>query len=86
MNGGVRYATPKGPDMTQRATMEKPRMSSTTTMTMGIVGLGRMGLGCDRLRRAGHTVVGYDRNPAVSDVGSLQALVSTHSTRHALCG
>ena len=28
-----------------------------------------------RLRDAGHTVVGYDRNPDVSDVGSLEELV-----------
>ena len=26
----------------------------------------------ERLRRAGHTVVGYDRNPDVSDVDSLE--------------
>jgi 6-phosphogluconate dehydrogenase len=29
----------------------------------------------ERLRRGGHTVVGYDRNPEVSDVDSLQAMV-----------
>src|SRR5690348_9630318 len=30
----------------------------------------------ERLRRAGHTVVGYDRNPDVSDVDSLEAMVA----------
>jgi 6-phosphogluconate dehydrogenase len=29
----------------------------------------------ERLRRAGHTVVGYDRNPDVSDVDTLEAMV-----------
>jgi 6-phosphogluconate dehydrogenase len=29
-----------------------------------------------RLRNAGHTVVGYDRNPDVADVGSLEELVA----------
>ncbi len=29
----------------------------------------------ERIRRAGHTVVGYDRNPDVSDVDSLEAMV-----------
>ncbi|MGE3412587.1 MAG: phosphogluconate dehydrogenase (NAD(+)-dependent, decarboxylating) [Dehalococcoidia bacterium] len=45
-------------------------------MEVGIVGLGRMGAGiAARLRRDGHVVVGYDRNPEVSDVGSLAELV-----------
>ena len=45
-------------------------------MTMGMVGLGRMGAGMTRrLRSAGHTIIGFDRNPAVSDVKSLQELV-----------
>ena len=45
-------------------------------MKIGMVGLGRMGAGmAERLRQAGHEVVGYDRNPDVSDVGTLQALV-----------
>ncbi len=46
-------------------------------MKIGLVGLGRMGAGIrERLRRAGHEVVGYDRNPDVSDVGSLQERVA----------
>ncbi len=45
-------------------------------MQLGLVGLGKMGGNMrERLRRAGHTVVGYDRNPEVSDVDSLQAMV-----------
>ncbi len=40
-------------------------------MQLGIVGLGRMGGNRrERLRRGGHEVIGYDRNPEVSDVGS----------------
>ena len=39
-------------------------------MDIGLVGLGKMGGNMrTRLRNAGHTVVGYDRNPEVSDVG-----------------
>ena len=45
-------------------------------MHLGLVGLGKMGGNMrTRLRNAGHTVVGYDRNPEVSDVDSLEALV-----------
>jgi 6-phosphogluconate dehydrogenase len=45
-------------------------------MEIGLVGLGRMGGNMrERLRRAGHTVVGYDRNPQVSDVGTLAEMV-----------
>jgi 6-phosphogluconate dehydrogenase len=45
-------------------------------MELGLIGLGKMGGNMrERLRRAGHTVVGYDRNPEVSDVDSLAAMV-----------
>ena len=45
-------------------------------MDIGLVGLGKMGGNMrERMRRAGLTVVGYDRNPEVSDVDSLAALV-----------
>jgi 6-phosphogluconate dehydrogenase len=45
-------------------------------MQIGLVGLGKMGGNMrTRLRNAGHTVVGYDRNADVSDVKSLQELV-----------
>jgi len=43
---------------------------------LGMIGLGRMGGNmAERLRRAGHTVVGYDRSPqSARDVDSLEAL------------
>ncbi|MFI0464923.1 MULTISPECIES: phosphogluconate dehydrogenase (NAD(+)-dependent, decarboxylating) [Saccharopolyspora] len=45
-------------------------------MQLGLVGLGRMGFNMrERLRAAGHDVVGYDRNPDVSDVASIAELV-----------
>ena len=45
-------------------------------MTIGVVGQGRMGAGMTkRLRKGGHEVVAYDRNPDVSDVSSLQEMV-----------
>ncbi|MGP4109659.1 phosphogluconate dehydrogenase (NAD(+)-dependent, decarboxylating) [Streptomyces sp. 4N509B] len=47
-------------------------------MELGLVGLGRMGGNMrERLRRAGHTVVGYAHDREVSDVGSLKELVQT---------
>lgn len=46
-------------------------------MQMGLVGLGKMGGNMrDRLRQAGHTIVGYDTNPELSDVKDLSELVS----------
>jgi 6-phosphogluconate dehydrogenase len=45
-------------------------------MQLGLVGLGRMGGNMrERLRRAGHEVVGYDPNPQISDVPGLPELV-----------
>ena len=45
-------------------------------MELGLIGLGKMGGNmAERLRRGGHTVVGYDRDPALSDVKSLEELV-----------
>jgi 6-phosphogluconate dehydrogenase len=45
-------------------------------MEIGLIGLGKMGGNMrERIRRAGHTVIGYDRNPDVSDVESMEALV-----------
>ena len=36
-------------------------------MQLGLIGLGKMGGNMrERLRRAGHEVVGFDRNPDVS--------------------
>ena len=44
---------------------------------LGLVGLGKMGFNMrERLRSAGHEVVGYDRNEAVSDSSSLADMVS----------
>lgn len=44
---------------------------------VGLVGLGKMGGNMRaRLRKAGITVVGYDPNPAVTDVPDLAALVA----------
>ncbi len=45
-------------------------------MQVGMVGLGRMGANMvERLRRGEHDVIGYDRNPEVSEVRSLSELV-----------
>ena len=45
-------------------------------MHLGLVGLGKMGGNMrTRLRNAGHTVVGYDRNAELSDSDSLQDMV-----------
>ena len=45
-------------------------------MQLGLIGLGKMGGNMrERIRRAGHEVVGYDRNPEVSDVRTLAAMV-----------
>jgi 6-phosphogluconate dehydrogenase len=45
-------------------------------MDIGLIGLGKMGGNMrTRLRNAGHTVVGYDRDPDLADVGSLEELV-----------
>jgi len=43
---------------------------------LGMVGLGRMGAGMTaRLRGGGHEVIGFDRDPKVSEVASLDELV-----------
>ncbi|MED7829100.1 NADP-dependent phosphogluconate dehydrogenase, partial [Streptomyces chiangmaiensis] len=45
-------------------------------MQIGLIGLGKMGGNMrERIRRAGHTVIGYDRNPDISDVKHLGELV-----------
>jgi 6-phosphogluconate dehydrogenase len=54
-------------------------------MQIGMIGLGRMGGNmAERLRRAGHDVVGYDRDPKVSDVGSLDELAQRLSPPRAV--
>jgi 6-phosphogluconate dehydrogenase len=46
-------------------------------MQLGLIGLGKMGGNMrDRLRAAGHEVVGYDRNPDISDASDLADMVS----------
>jgi len=48
----------------------------SNAVKIGMVGLGRMGGNmAERLRRAGHEVVGYDRNADIADVKSLAELV-----------
>lgn len=54
-------------------------------MQLGLVGLGRMGAGiAERLRRAGHEVVGFDADPSRSDVPSLVALIERLETPRTL--
>ncbi|WP_203337630.1 phosphogluconate dehydrogenase (NAD(+)-dependent, decarboxylating) [Nocardioides limicola] len=46
-------------------------------MHIGLIGLGKMGGNmAERLRRAGHSVVGFDHDPELADVDSLAALVA----------
>ena len=55
---------------------EEPAMPETNTH-LGMIGLGRMGSNMRlRLREHGITVTGFDRNPDVTDVASLEALVA----------
>ena len=50
-------------------------------MQLGLVGLGKMGFNMrERLRKAGHEVIGYDPRPEVSDVPSLVALADALQT------
>ena len=49
-------------------------------MQLGLIGLGKMGGNmAERVRRAGHEVVGYDRAPGKRDVDSLEALIGALS-------
>jgi 6-phosphogluconate dehydrogenase len=46
-------------------------------MHLGLIGLGKMGGNMrERLRAAGHTVVGYDRDPDLSEVSTLEDLAT----------
>jgi 6-phosphogluconate dehydrogenase len=50
-------------------------------MQLGLIGLGKMGGNMrERIRHAGHTVIGYDRDPGRSDVSSLAELVGKLGT------
>jgi 6-phosphogluconate dehydrogenase len=54
-------------------------------MQLGLVGLGRMGFNMrERLRAAGHEVVGYDHNADISDASSLEDMVSKLSAPRAV--
>ena len=45
-------------------------------MELGLVGLGKMGGNMrQRIRNAGHTVVGFDHNPDISDATGLADMV-----------
>src|SRR4051812_5123621 len=57
---------------------EQGRSERGDDVQLGLIGLGKMGGNmAERVRRAGHQVVGYDRAPGKRDVDSLQALVDT---------
>ncbi|MFC6085766.1 phosphogluconate dehydrogenase (NAD(+)-dependent, decarboxylating) [Sphaerisporangium aureirubrum] len=59
---------------------DRPRRG-VAQMQIGMVGLGKMGGNmAERLRRGGHEVIGYDRDPKVADVPSLQELTERLST------
>ncbi|WP_138416894.1 phosphogluconate dehydrogenase (NAD(+)-dependent, decarboxylating) [Sinomonas gamaensis] len=50
-------------------------------MHFGLIGLGKMGFNMrERARRAGLEVTGYDRNPEVADVASIEELVAALPT------
>ncbi|HLL66602.1 MAG TPA: decarboxylating 6-phosphogluconate dehydrogenase [Micromonosporaceae bacterium] len=50
-------------------------------MQLGLIGLGRMGANMrERLRAAGHEVIGYDHNPEISDAVSLADMVQKLNT------
>jgi len=52
---------------------------------IGMIGLGKMGANmAERLRRAGHTVVGFDRSPDLRDVDTLEDLVKQLPTPRVL--
>src|ERR687886_403961 len=52
-----------------------PLRGEDCVVQLGLIGLGKMGGNmAERLRRAGHEVVGYDRAPGKRDVESLPAL------------
>ncbi len=54
-------------------------------MQLGLVGLGKMGFNMrERLREAGHEVIGYDPRPDVSDVATLADLAGALATPRAV--
>jgi 6-phosphogluconate dehydrogenase len=64
------------------AGLPAPEPMQEDVMKLGMIGLGRMGANMStRLERAGHEVVGYDRDPATSEVPDLAALVAALDER-----
>src|SRR5262249_38913658 len=60
----------------RRTTHAEKRRQKESRVEIGMVGLGRMGANmAQRLREAGHTVVGFDVENEARDVGSLASLV-----------
>ncbi|GAF48296.1 putative 6-phosphogluconate dehydrogenase [Rhodococcus wratislaviensis NBRC 100605] len=54
-------------------------------MQVGLIGLGRMGRNMqDRMRNAGHEVVGFDADHTIADVDSLEDLVARLATPRTL--
>src|SRR3712207_7394262 len=54
----------------------RSRVTEGADVQLGLIGLGKMGGNmAERLRRAGHEVVGYDHSPGKRDVDSLPALI-----------
>src|SRR5690242_3235760 len=55
---------------------QAPSTRKAPHMQLGLIGLGKMGGNMrERLRRAGHEVVGFDHHAEVTDVKTLGALV-----------
>ncbi|MFJ4169582.1 phosphogluconate dehydrogenase (NAD(+)-dependent, decarboxylating) [Paenarthrobacter sp. NPDC089714] len=58
--------------------MATPTHEKSRTMHIGLIGLGKMGFNMrERLRKGGVTVTGFDPNPDVTDVQSLDELLQT---------
>ena len=72
MSGQRRPGTAQTHD---RSEMTLPR--EDFAVQLGLVGLGKMGGNmAERIRRAGHEVVGYDRSSGNRDVDTLEKLVA----------
>jgi 6-phosphogluconate dehydrogenase len=76
---GLERTSEPGPEEGRNA--DGPRTLYVGPVQLGLVGLGRMGFNMrERLRAGGHDVVGYDRDPELSDAGSLADLVDKLGT------
>jgi 6-phosphogluconate dehydrogenase len=59
---------------------DRDRRGEDCVVQLGLIGLGKMGGNmAERLRRAGHEVVGFDHHPERRDVDSMPALVEALS-------